>query len=77
MHNIHNIYPLLLTSLPSTMGNTKTVGKTKDVSPRMLKRLSRMHESGISIKEISEELELDQKSVKRLLKSLGYAVSST
>ena len=78
MHNIRNTYPLLLTKLSSTMGHTKTVKKTGDISSqRLLKRLSRMHESGFSIRDISEQLELDQKSVNKLLKSLGYAVSST
>jgi len=77
MHNIHNIYPLLLTSLSKTMSNTKMVRKSKDVSPRLLKRPSRIDESGISKKDISDELELNQKSVKRLLKSLAHVVSST
>lgn len=32
-----------------------------------------MYEAGISIKDIFEELKMDQQKVKRLLKLLGYA----
>ena len=39
----------------------------------LLKRLSRMCEASISIRDISEELKMDQRTVKRLLKLLGYA----
>lgn len=55
------------------ISDTKAVGKTVNVSQWLLKRLSRMHESGISISDISEQLEIDEKSIVRLLKLLGYA----
>ena len=38
----------------------------------LLKRLSRMYEASISIRDISEELKMDELTVKRLLKLLGY-----
>jgi DNA-binding MarR family transcriptional regulator len=58
------------------MSDTKTIGKAINISQWLLKRLSRMYESGISVKDISEQLELDEKSVKRLLNLLGYASST-
>ena len=39
---------------------------------QLLKRLSKMYEAGISLKDISEELRMDQTTLKRLLKLLGY-----
>jgi DNA-binding MarR family transcriptional regulator len=45
---------------------------TRNEAP-LLKRLSRMYEAGISIRDISEELKMDELTVKRLLKLLGYA----
>jgi DNA-binding MarR family transcriptional regulator len=45
---------------------------TRNEGP-LLKRLSRMYEAGISIRDISEELKMDELTVKRLLKLLGYA----
>ena len=44
---------------------------TRNEAP-LLKRLSRMYEAGISIRDISEELKMDELTVKRLLKLLGY-----
>ena len=46
---------------------------TAGIEAQLLKRLSRMYEAGISIKDMSEELKMDQRTVKRLLKLLGYA----
>jgi len=45
---------------------------TTGIEAQLLKRLSRMYEAGISIKDMSEELKMDQRTVKRLLKLLGY-----
>ena len=45
---------------------------TTGIEAQLLKRLSRMYEAGISIKDISEELKMDQPTVKRLLSLLGY-----
>jgi hypothetical protein len=39
----------------------------------LLKRLSRMFEASPSIRDISEELKMDELTVKRLLRLLGYA----
>jgi DNA-binding MarR family transcriptional regulator len=44
-----------------------------NIDAELLKQLSRMYEVGISLKDISEELKMDQKTAKRLLKLLGYA----
>jgi len=38
----------------------------------ILKKLSRLFESGLSIKEISDILEMDQQTITRLLRLLGY-----
>lgn len=46
---------------------------TTRIDAQLLKRLSGMYEDGISLKDISEELKMDQKTAKKLLKLLGYA----
>jgi hypothetical protein len=43
-----------------------------NIDAKLLKRLSRMYEAGISLEDISEELKMDQKTAERLLKLLGY-----
>jgi DNA-binding IclR family transcriptional regulator len=45
---------------------------TARIDAQLLKRLSKMYEAGISIQDISEEFRMDQITVKRLLKLLGY-----
>ena len=45
---------------------------TRNEAP-LLKRLSRMFEASPSIRDISEELKMDELTVKRLLKLLGYS----
>ena len=45
---------------------------TLKIDAAMLKRLSRLYESGMSIKEISNKLEMDQQTTIRLLRLLGY-----
>lgn len=52
---------------------TGEIESTTRIEAQLLKQLSRMYETGISIKDISEELKMDQRTVKRLLKLLGYA----
>ncbi|HKZ62437.1 MAG TPA: hypothetical protein VJZ68_08505 [Nitrososphaera sp.] len=49
------------------------IENTTNVDAKFLKRLSRMYETGISLKDISEELRIDEKKVKMFLKLLGYA----
>lgn len=49
------------------------IENTTRIDAQLLKRLSRMYESGIPLKDISEELKMDQRTVKKLLKLLGYA----
>ena len=49
------------------------IENTTNVDAKFLKRLSRMYETGISLKDISEELRMDEKKVKMFLKLLGYA----
>ena len=51
----------------------KIESTTTGIETQLLKRLSRMYEAGISVKDMSEELKMDQRTVKRLLKLLGYA----
>jgi DNA-binding MarR family transcriptional regulator len=48
------------------------IKNTTRIDSLLLMRLSRMYEQGISIKEISEELEIEQSIIKKLLKLLGY-----
>lgn len=55
--------------------SAKIIEKTVNVSQGLLKRLSRMYESGISVKDISEQINVDEESLKKLLKLLGYAVT--
>ncbi|MEM3094561.1 MAG: hypothetical protein QXX64_02865 [Nitrososphaera sp.] len=49
------------------------IGNATNIDAALLKRLSRMYEDRISIKDISEQLRMDQMTVKKLLKLLGYA----
>ena len=69
MHNIPNTYPSLHSSEYMT-SDTKSTTKSK---AQLLKQLSRMYEAGISISDISKELKMDQRTIKKLLKLLGYA----
>jgi DNA-binding MarR family transcriptional regulator len=46
---------------------------TTRIDAQTLQRLATMYEAGISLKDISEEFRMDQTTVKRLLKLLGYA----
>lgn len=55
--------------------SAKIIEKTVNVRQGLLKRLSRMYESGISVKDISEQINVDEESLKKLLKLLGYAVA--
>jgi orotate phosphoribosyltransferase-like protein len=49
------------------------VENTTNVDAKLLKRLSRMYETGISLYDISEDLRIDEKTARMLLKLLGYA----
>lgn len=69
MHNIPNAYSLLTPSEHMT----GEIESTTRIETQLLIWLSRMYEAGISIKDIFEELKMDQQKVKRLLKLLGYA----
>ena len=55
-------------------GETESTTKSK---AQLLKQLSRMYEAGISISDISKELKMDQRTIKKLLKLLGYASEKT
>jgi DNA-binding MarR family transcriptional regulator len=48
------------------------IENTTNIDAKLLKQLSRMYEAGISLKDISGELKMDQRTAKRLLKLLGY-----
>ena len=52
-----------------------SIVNTIKIDAKVLKKLSRMYEKGISISDISEQSGMDQMSVKRLLNLLGYAVA--
>jgi DNA-binding NarL/FixJ family response regulator len=49
-------------------GQEKNLG----VSSWRLKRIARMYESGISVNEISEQINLSLSEVKKILHALGY-----
>ena len=51
---------------------SRTQEKNLGVSSWRLKRIARMYESGISIKEISEQINLSLSEVRKILKALGY-----
>lgn len=48
-------------------------GNATKIDARLLKQLSRMYEASISLKDILEELRMDQRMVKRLPNLLDYA----
>jgi hypothetical protein len=48
------------------------VSTTVNIDSGKLKQLSQMYEAGISIQDISVQISMDQKTVKTLLKLLGY-----
>jgi hypothetical protein len=52
------------------------VTKIVNVDSKMLKRLARVFEYGLSLEEISKEFDIDVISVRRLLKLLGYSVEA-
>lgn len=51
---------------------TTEIDNTAMIETQLLKRLSRMYETGISIKHISEGLKIDKPTVKGPIKPLGY-----
>lgn len=71
MHNIPSPYPLVLTN--QVMVNA--IENTANIDSQLLKRLSRMYESGLSVTDISELERIDPKTLKVLLKLLGYKLS--
>ncbi|HEX6280741.1 MAG TPA: hypothetical protein VFZ67_00800 [Nitrososphaera sp.] len=70
MHKIPNAYP----SVPPSEHMTGEIESTiTRIEAQLVKPLSRMYEVDISIKDISEELKMDERTAKRLLKLLGCA----
>ena len=51
-----------------------TVERLVNIDQGMLKRLARMYENGVSIKEISDELNMSIRTTMRILKLMGYTV---
>lgn len=51
---------------------TTEIDNTAMIKTQLLKPLSRMYETGISIKHISEGLKIDKPTVKGPIKPLGY-----
>jgi len=54
------------------MGMAEANENAVSLDSKLLKQVARMYENGISIKDISQELRLDEPTTKRLLKLLGY-----
>lgn len=74
MHNIPNAYPSLLPNKLMTSEIEGTTTTTIRIETQLLKqKTSRMYGASISINDIPEELKMDQPTVKRLLRPLGYA----
>lgn len=48
---------------------------TTNIDSLLLKQLSRMRDAGLSINDISQQLDIDANTVKTLLGLLGYAVT--
>ena len=71
MHNIPSPYPLVWAN--KVMVNA--IQNTANIDSRLLKQLSNMYESGLSITDISELERIDPKTLKVLLKLLGYKLS--
>ena len=51
---------------------SRTQEKNLGVSSWRLKRIARMYKSGISMNEISEQINLSLSEVRKILKALGY-----
>ena len=51
------------------------IENTNRLDSQLLKQLSRMYENGISIRDISQELRIDEPATKKLLKMLGYVAA--
>lgn len=51
---------------------SRTQEKNLGVSSWRLKRIARMYESGISVDEISEQINLSLSDVGKILNALGY-----
>jgi hypothetical protein len=54
---------------------TNPVDNTTNIDSELMKRASRMHEAGLSIKEIARQLGIDENRVKGVLQLLGYVLS--
>jgi hypothetical protein len=54
----------------------KTQDKNLGVSSWRLKRIARMYESGVSVNEISEQINLSLSEVGKILKALGYRMKN-
>jgi DNA-binding MarR family transcriptional regulator len=68
-------FQVLITLFRSHNPVVIVVGNATNIDAGLLKQLSSMYETGISIKDISEQLRMDQTTVKRLLRLLGYAAA--
>ncbi len=51
---------------------SRTQEKALGVSGWKLKRIARMYESGLSMNEISEQINLNLTEVRKILNALGY-----
>ena len=70
--NAQYSYYLSCLSLLIVTCMTGAIINTLNIDAAFLKRLSKMYESGMSIKEISEMLKLEQQMTIKLLRLLGY-----
>jgi orotate phosphoribosyltransferase-like protein len=54
---------------------TDAVDSMTNIDSNLMKRVSRMHEAGLPIKEIAQQLGIQENTVKRVLQLLGYALT--
>lgn len=54
---------------------TDAVDNTTNIDSKQMKRVSRMREAGLSIKEIAQQLGIQENTVKKVLQLLGYALA--
>ena len=54
---------------------TEAVDSNTKTDSELLKRVSRMHEVGLSTKDITQQLGIDENTVKKVLQLLGYALA--
>lgn len=73
LHNILSLYPFVpLKEKNMVVSTTEKMATSNIIDSYTLKWLSRMYEGSIPIKEICEQLGIEEKTVRALLKLLRY-----